>query len=64
MKFKTLAYFDEEGKEGVLEKKESSSHTSKVEAEAEVEGRGQRQRHSTSSPCHCPSSLLYLPQNG
>ena len=40
MKFKTLAYFDEEGKEGVLEKKESSSHTPEVEVEAEVEGRG------------------------
>ena len=64
MKFKTPTYFDEEGKEGVLEKKESSSHTPEVEAKAEVEGRGQRQRHSTSSLCHCPSSLLYLPQNG
>ena len=62
MKFKTPAYFGEEGKEGVLEKKESSSHTPEVEAE--VEGKGQRQRHSTSSPYCRPSSLLYLPQNG
>ena len=40
MKFKTPEYFGEEGKEGVLEKKESNSHT--PEAKAEAEGRGQR----------------------
>lgn len=46
MKFKTLAYFGEEGKEGVLENKESSSHT---EAGVEDRGRGQRQRRRQES---------------
>ena len=40
MKFKTPAYFGEEGNKGVLEKKESSSHTLEAEGRGRGKGRG------------------------